>query len=890
MRRLFGGIIGAAFFGLCGGLLGAPFQVSVRWLENAPSGEVVVARGTVRSLAVVGGEAMGHDGFRFPEKAPGRLDLTVDGETGNGLPTLVTVSNARRTFTFRPSDVSTVAPIYLPGDHVIVTPADDPRSAESIVAALQTQSGRSKLQQIATEPEESFADASRRVRDTQVQTWLGVSRDYRIFRVEEHLDWIRPHLAGWDSILPESPGQQIAYQFGLGRGWGPRDLWKRRLDEDVLPILHATLEDEGIHYELTLLASLEQQTLTASHIIGTDYLIADSRGHGRMLTPAQAAELERRRQAEPKDSEETVLYGRAVATNRGHAPHYAYFRLPSPVATVIGKPTPVSSFDPRTGQGSFSSGRVYVTGRLNGQPASGPEAARLLQPGETAVLEFQLPHTPISRERALRLAEQSFSTRLAEARAFWRSKLNAAATWRLPEPRIDAMVRAGLLHLDLVAYGREPEGPVLPAVGIYTAIGSESAPIIQFMDSMGWHDTARRAIDYFLEKQHDNGFMQNFNGYMLETGAVLWTMGEHYRYTRDEAWLRRVHPRVTLACDYLQAWRRRNLQPGLAGDGYGMLDGKTADPEDPYRSFMLSGYAYLGLVRSAEMLAGIAPDESARWRKEADSLKQDVRASLKGSMERAPVVPLGDGTWSRTAAPWTGYRGPVALQADGGNWYTHGTMTARDSLLGPLYLVFQEVLEPGEVEAGELLRTHNALMLTPENVAFSQPYYSRHPWVHLKRGEPKAFLKAWYNSVAALADRETFTFTEHFFPVSAHKTHEEAWFLMETRWMLYLEEGDTLRLLAGVPRDYLAAGRRIQVDRAASYFGPISFQVEAVSCTEIRASVECHGTRLPTVVEFRLPHPEGRRPVSVEGGRYDPDRESVFLPAVSGRSSLVLRY
>ena len=34
---------------------------------------------------------------------------------------------------------------------------------------------------------------------------------------------------------------------------------------------------------------------------------------------------------------------------------------------------------------------------------------------------------------------------------------------------------------------------------------------------------AARALDFFLEKQHASGFMQNFNGYILETGAVLWT-------------------------------------------------------------------------------------------------------------------------------------------------------------------------------------------------------------------------------------------------------------------------------------------------------------------------------------------------------------------------------
>jgi hypothetical protein len=47
---------------------------------------------------------------------------------------------------------------------------------------------------------------------------------------------------------------------------------------------------------------------------------------------------------------------------------------------------------------------------------------------------------------------------------------------------------------------------------------------------------------YFLDKQHDDGFIQNFGGYMLETGAALWSMGEHYRYTRDEAWVRQISP------------------------------------------------------------------------------------------------------------------------------------------------------------------------------------------------------------------------------------------------------------------------------------------------------------------------------------------------------------
>jgi len=128
--------------------------------------------------------------------------------------------------------------------------------------------------------------------------------------------------------------------------------------------------------------------------------------------------------------------------------------------------------------------------------------------------------------------------------------------------------------------------------------------------------------------------------------------------------------------------------------------------------------------------------------------------------------------------------GPLSLYVERGRWFSHLTFFCRDSLLGPLYLIFQEVIDPNEKVADLLVNYHTELMCT-HNVAFSQPYYSPHPWVHLRRGEVKAFLKSYYNSFVSLADRETFTFWEHYPGVgSPHKTHEEGWFLMQTQWML----------------------------------------------------------------------------------------------------------
>ena len=177
------------------------------------------------------------------------------------------------------------------------------------------------------------------------------------------------------------------------------------------------------------------------------------------------------------------------------------------------------------------------------------------------------------------------------------------------------------------------------------------------------------------------------------------------------------------------------------------------------------------------------------------------------------------------------------------------------------------------------------------NVAFSQPYYSRHPEAHLRRGEVKAFLKAYYNLFAGLADRETYTFWEHYFRASPHKTHEEGWFLMQTRWMLYLEDGRTLRLLPGVPRAWLEDGKGIDLQNVASYFGPLSLRVESrVADRRITARVTCQADRRPGTVVLRLPHPQGRKAVAAAGGRYDAETETVCVDDFQGVAEVEVRF
>lgn len=69
---------------------------------------------------------------------------------------------------------------------------------------------------------------------------------------------------------------------------------------------------------------------------------------------------------------------------------------------------------------------------------------------------------------------------------------------------------------------------------------------------------------------------------------------------------------------------------------------------------------------------------------------------------------------------------------------------------------------------------------------------------------------------------------------------------MQTRWMLYLVEGDTLSLLPGIPRRWMEHGQEICIQNAASYFGAFSLEVESrVDDNIVTTCIECNSKRAP---------------------------------------------
>lgn len=873
-------------------------NLKVLW-KNAPEkGTVEIVRGKLLSIKTDEGKGKTDgNGFNFSNAKNGILKIAVSGEKTDvgAFGTIVKVASCVNPFSlFLRDALYPETPIWISEYEVAVTTEEDLRSYHEITKDIAAKNILSDFARFDAEPEESYEAASSRNRKQMCPTWLGIGRDMRIFRVCHH-----EKFGYWGKIEPcyhttkhrldrNSDEHDYFVNFVIGQGSSCQVNIERRLEDGCLPILHSIQKESFMHYNVTAFATLETQTLESGNVRGSDWQAVYANSGGNMLGEEGKEKIKDLLDKEMYErEEELVLRCRIEAVNTGKTPCYAWLKAP-----FIGHWKSLKDFDGKNGFSIIENWGVFAITLANGKAAPDEELAILVQPGEKTTFDLIVPHSPISKERALKLRKTDYEEHYSAVRKFWNKKLSKAASFNLPEKEINNIIKAGLLHCDIAALGMEPDGPVAATIGWYSPIGTESAPIIQYFDSVGLHKLAERCIQFFFERQQENGFIQNFARYESETGPLLWTAGEHFRYTKDVEWLKRVMPNIKKAADYLLKWRERNKKEEYREKGfYGMVDGKVADPDDYYHSFFLNAGTYVGLKRIAEITENIDSEYSKKLTKEVLEYKKDIKNGFYFAQANAPLVPTGNGSWAPLMPPWVEQTGGITLYADGGNWFSHAAFASRSCLTGPLWLIISEALDAEEIGSDFMLKS-NQFPITLENACLSQPYYCRHDFAHLKRGEVKPFLKTFYNQLTALMDRETYTFWEHYYEVSQHKTHEEGWFLMQTRWMLYMEDDSSLKLFSGIPRNWLESGKEIKVENAASYFGKISFKAESKTEQKvIAAQITCHDSdNIPKKVEFRLPHPKNLKAASCEGGAYKAKDETVVIENFQGSAEIKLTF
>jgi hypothetical protein len=176
-----------------------------------------------------------------------------------------------------------------------------------------------------------------------------------------------------------------------------------------------------------------------------------------------------------------------------------------------------------------------------------------------------------------------------------------------------------------------------------------------------------------------------------------------------------------------------------------------------------------------------------------------------------------------------------------------------------------------------------------------QPCLGANVVTSLRREEVPLFLRSFYNTLAGSLFPDIMCFTE-WVPEPGkgagpmYKTPDESMFVQWMREMLVREEGDALLLGSGLPRAWLADGKHVEIQRAATRFGPVDMRVEShVAENRVDLMLKLPDRQKRTAI--RIPHPDGKpiRQVDTDGKTAD-RRDSEWIELPAGCRRVVIRF
>lgn len=378
----------------------------------------------------------------------------------------------------------------------------------------------------------------------------------------------------------------------------------------------------------------------------------------------------------------------------------------------------------------------------------------------------------------------------AKAEKYWK-KLMGKVAFQLPDPRwIEAFI-AITEHVGIAMNEGAPD----VAVTNYNVFNRDGVYVANILQKTGQFRLAEMAIDYFLSHP--------FNGRSYpeadNPGQILWIMGEHWQFTRDQKWLERVYPSARKIAEMIKYYRttegphwvqmdsleygdalpedkRRELQPGRC-------DGSHPEYTE---AFDLAG------IRAMAMLAEALgkKEDAANYSNFAGSLFEDY------DKKYGEDIPNSYGSYS---VLW-----PCRLyQYENSKAYEQfksiGAQEPHSWRYFPLATAHQGLLT-GNREAGHgTLKIHLEQKQMQGWYAFDEGGKSgAGGWMHVKT--------KWDSSVAM----------------------PHGWAIAELHLLLrdclVFENDNQLVLLGGVPADWFTSDTGLRVENLPTHFGDISFE------------------------------------------------------------------
>ncbi|MFN7998238.1 MAG: hypothetical protein U0Q18_31745 [Bryobacteraceae bacterium] len=575
--------------------------------------------------------------------------------------------------------------------------------------------------------------------------------------------------------------------------------------------------------------------------------------------------------------------------------------------------------------------------------------------GQSKNLFLKLPFvSDLDTRQAADLDVLEYGSQRSRVIAYWKSVVQPDIRFTVPEPKFNDFLRSVIAHMHISATKDRTTGLyMVPAASYdYDVFANEACFQTLLLDTLADTKTAGQYLEAFLQLQGSRNFPGLHTGppdaifhgvkvndvydytahnYGLDHGTVLWTLAEHYLYSRDRQWFEHAWPHMKKAVDWIVQQRSATQTTGADGEPvrqYGLLPASQLEDNTDWANwFAINAYAWAGIDRTAQALKDLHYPEAESVARQADTYKQDLRNAVLRAAGSSPVARMRDGVYEPyvPVEPFRRLRlfGPARTA-----YYTrygqpeirplYRLSADREGLYGPMILLNLGVFGPKEpiadwvlddwednqtLTSGMGLNVHG---LTDERLWFSQggmvfQANLQNPiLVYLKRHEIPAAIRGIYNNFVACLYRDVNAFTEEYHQWKHasgpfYKISDEARFTNRLRDMLALEDGDTLWLAGGTPRRWLESKAGIRVEGVMTYFGPVSYTMRAGSEAGVIEAYVQLPARNPARTAWLVVRTPGShmRSVAINGrpwDKIDAANEAIELPSNEGPLRIQIRY
>ena len=425
-------------------------------------------------------------------------------------------------------------------------------------------------------------------------------------------------------------GDEIYFRIGTGlapdfreRATGTR----QELAENGLPLVTTSWHNQGIDYEEQAYATLLEAPLDDAHLRGDEPSVLFLRLGATNPGPSPVQAQLWFHVSPPQDLQlkDGMLFGTGGRpSDYGQRPLRAGFEAADGVLQI--RAAPHTGFSDNYLANSIEERVTSV----NGQAVLWSVAVPAHQ---TKVLDIKVPFRAVfSATEQDHFKRIRFESRLDETLMYWKRRIGTAGMQiRLPDEMLNSFYVAVLQHV-LVSEERDVgTGYTMCPCGTYdyNMFANETDIQVRLLDMRGLHADAWRCLRPLVELQGSKPLPGRFrntsaefhgvridanhdythSGYNLNHGWTLWTLAEHYLFSRDDQWLHSVLPRILRAAAWIVDERKGTMRHGLDGarvPEYGLLPaGELEDNEDWAYWFAVNAYAYRGLSAAAQAVSAL---------------------------------------------------------------------------------------------------------------------------------------------------------------------------------------------------------------------------------------------------------------------------------------------